>query len=549
VTEHPDKPESPEEAAPPAEVASAETSPTEPADADAVPTHGAEDTGAEPTQMTLDDAALTETVPAADAAPAPAPTPDVPPAPPTPDVPPAPSTPDVPPAPPTPDEPPTPAVPAPPATPVTPATAPVPPAPHASVAAAVTPPASDPAEWGRVDDEGTVWVRTADGERSVGSYPGAEAPEALAYFGRKFDELAGQVALLEQRVASGGVSLADAQTSVDHLREQVVDANAVGDLAALLGRLDTLTEAVAQRKARRDAERAKAKERAAATKEKIVSEAESLSTSTEWKKTGDRMRALLDEWKAAPRLERKVDDALWKRFSHARTAFDKRRRVHFAELDEQRAGAAQRKEKLIKEAEALSSSKEWGETAKRYRELMDQWKAAGRARRDVEDELWARFRAAQDTFFNARGEIFAARDADLASNLEKKRALLVEAEALLPVTDHRSARTVLRSVHERWEAAGHVPRASKDEVENRLRKVDEAVRSAEEAEWARSNPEARARAEATVAQLRTSIEGLEKDAATARAAGNEKKAADAEAAAETRRTWLVEAEKTLTEFS
>ncbi|HEX7187509.1 MAG TPA: DUF349 domain-containing protein, partial [Actinomycetes bacterium] len=415
--------------------------------------------------------------------------------------------------------------------------------------AAPAPPASDPSEWGRVDEQGTVWVRTVDGERPVGSYPGAEAPEALAYFGRKFDELAGQVVLLEQRVAAGGVSLADAKTSVDHLREGVTDANAVGDLAGLLARLDTLTEAIAARKARRDAERAKARERAAATKERIVTEAESLSASSDWKKTGDRLRTLLDEWKAAPRLDRKVDDALWKRFSHARTGFDKRRRAHFAELDEHRAEAAVRKEKLIKEAESLSSSKEWGETAKRYRELMDQWKAAGRARRDVEDALWTRFRAAQDTFFSARSEIFAARDADLATNLEKKRALLAEAEALLPLTDHRAARTTLRSVHERWEAAGHVPRASRDEIENRLRKVDEAVRSAEESEWARSNPEARARAEATVAQLRTSIAGLEKEAETARAAGNAKKADDAEAAAEARRSWLVEAEKTLAEFS
>jgi hypothetical protein len=438
-----------------------------------------------------------------------------------------------------------PSAPAPPGPHPTPAAA----APAAAAAAAPVPPPSDPTEWGRVDDEGTVWVRTADGERSVGSYPGAEAPEALAYFGRKFDELAGQVTLLEQRVASGGVSLADAQTSVDHLREQVVDANAVGDLAGLSARLDTLTEAIATRKARRDAERAKSRERAAAAKEKIVAEAESLSGSTEWKKTGDRMRSLLDEWKAAPRLDRKSDDALWKRFSHARTAFDKRRRVHFAELDEQRGEAAARKEKLIKEAEALSTSREWGETAKKYRELMDRWKAAGRARRDVEDELWTRFRAAQDVFFSARSEVFAARDADLATNLEKKQKLLVEAEALLPVTDHRAARQVLRTIHEKWEAAGHVPRASKDAVENRLRRVDEAVRAAEQAEWARTNPEARARAEATVTQLQASIAGLEKDAAAARAAGNEKKAADAEAAVETRRSWLVEAEKTLAEFS
>jgi hypothetical protein len=426
--------------------------------------------------------------------------------------------------------------------------------PHAPAAAAAAPPvpavpASDPTEWGRVADDGTVYVRTADGERAVGSYPDTTHDEALAYFGRKFDELAGQVVLLEQRIRAGGVPPKDASTTATHLRESITDAHAVGDLAGLLARLDAVEAEVEKARAKADAARAAARQRATDAKEKIVVEAESLAGSTEWKRTGDRLRALLEEWKKVPRLERKVDDALWKRFSHARTAFDKNRRAHFAELDVARGEAAQVKEKLIKKAQELSTSKEWGETAKAYRDLMTQWKAAGRARRDVEDELWSRFRAAQDVFFAARSEVFAERDAGQTENLEKKRALATEAEQLLPLTDHKAARVVLRSIHERWEAVGHVPRNSKDEVENRLRTVDDAVRAAEEAEWARSNPEARARAEATVSQLRTSIAGLEKDAAAARAAGNETKATDAEAAAATRRTWLVEAEKTLTEFS
>jgi hypothetical protein len=392
-------------------------------------------------------------------------------------------------------------------------------------------------------------VKTADGERPVGSYPGATPEEALAYFGRKFDEIQGQVVLLEQRVVSGKANLADAATSLASLRESLATAHAVGDLAALDARLDQLTVAIAQRKERRDAERAKARQKAAAQKERIVAEAESLATSTEWKKTGDRMRALLDEWKAAARLDRKTDDALWKRFSAARTAFDKHRRTHFAQLDEQRAEATAHKEKLVKQAEALADSKEWKDTARAFRDLMTEWKAAGRAKRDADDALWARFKAAQDTFFAARNEVFSARDADNAANLEKKRALLAEAEALLPVTDPKSARRALRSIHDRWEDVGHVPRGDKDAVEGRLRKVDEAVRDAEQTAWKRSNPEARARAEDTVAQLRTSIASLEKEAAAARAAGNEKKAAEAEEAARTRTTWLVEAEKTLHEFS
>ena len=355
--------------------------------------------------------------------------------------------------------------------------------------------------------------------------------------------------LLEQRVAAGGVSLQDAGTLIDQLRTAVTDAHAVGDLAALLTRVDALTDAVAQRRARREAERVKARERATALKERIVAEAELLSTSQQWKQTGDRLRSLLDEWKAAPRLDRKGDDALWKRFSAARTTFDKHRRAHFAQLDEQRGEAAAGKEKIVKEAEGLAGSKEWGETAKRFRDLMAQWKASGRARRDVEDDLWARFRAAQDTFFEARNAVLSARDADLSENLDKKRALLAQAEGVLPVTDHRSARSVLRSIHEKWEAVGHVPRGDRDAIEGRLRKVDEAVRAAEDSAWAKTNPEARARAEATVAQLQSSIAGLDRDAAAARASGDEKKAAQATEAADARRSWLAEAEKTLAEFS
>ena len=429
------------------------------------------------------------------------------------------------------------------------------PAAVAAVAAVATVPAvpaeprSDPSEWGRVDADGTVWVRTATGERAAGSYPGATPEEALAYYGRKFEELAGQVGLLEQRMKAAGLTPKDAETSIAHLRTAVSDAHAVGDLAALDRQLDALDELRKVRRRESDVARAQAREETRATKERIVAEAESMADSTDWKRNGDRLRALLAEWKAAPRLERKADNALWKRFSHARTAFDKRRRAHFAELDEQRAGAAEVKEKLIAEAESLSDSTDWAPTATRFRELMTQWKAAGRARRDVEDALWARFRAAQDTFFTARSAVFAARDADLQANLEKKEALLTEAEALLPVTDPRTARAAMRSLHERWEAIGHVPRAVRDKVEGRLKRVDDAVRGAEDTAWRSSNPEARGRAEAAVAQLQASIASLVEQAATAKAAGNSDEVEKAEAAAAARREWLTEAQKTLTELS
>ncbi len=404
-------------------------------------------------------------------------------------------------------------------------------------------------QWGRVDDAGTVWVRTADGERAVGSYPGVPPEEALGYFARKYDELAGQVQLLEQRVQAGQLPAKEAYAAIGKLRGSIAEGHAVGNLDALLVRLLDLVSLVESRQAEQDAARAKSRDEARGTKERIVTEAEELASSSSWKSTGDRMRELLAEWKAAPRLDRRTDDELWKRFSAARTTFDKRRKQHFSALDAQREESRARKERLIAEAEELSSSTDWAPTAARYRDLMTEWKAAGRAARDVDDELWQRFRGAQDRFFAARNEVFAERDAGQRGNLERKEALAAEAERLLPVTDLKAAKSALRGIVERWDEIGHVPRDAKERVESRLRRVEQAIRAAEEGEWRRTNPEARARAEATVNQLRTSIASFEATADKARAAGNERKATEATAAAAARREWLAEAEKTLAEFS
>ncbi|MEV4061379.1 DUF349 domain-containing protein [Nonomuraea dietziae] len=404
--------------------------------------------------------------------------------------------------------------------------------------------------WGRVDDDGTVYVRTAEGERAVGSWQAGEPEEALAYFHRKFDELAGQVQLLEQRVKGTDLAPAQAEATIVKLREAVADAHAVGDLGALVQRLDALTELVAKRreevKAARDVARAEAK----GIKERIVAEAERIAEeTTHWKSGGERLRQLVEEWKTAERIDRVTEAALWKRLSAARTAFAKRRKAYFAGLDEQREGIRSQKERIVAEAEALADSTDWGQTAAIYRELMQQWKSAGRASREVEDELWGRFKAAQDQFFQARSAVFAERDASLAANAEAKEVLLAEAEKILPVTDARAARAALRSMLERWEAVGPVPREQRDRLEGGLRRIDDAVRKAEEAEWKRSNPEARARAQSTVDQLRSSIEQLEKKLGKAQAAGRAKDVQDAEEALAARRSWLEEAERTLAEFS
>ncbi|MFI5803977.1 DUF349 domain-containing protein [Streptomyces sp. NPDC051561] len=405
---------------------------------------------------------------------------------------------------------------------------------------------SDP--WGRVDETGTVYVRTAEGEKVVGSWQAGSPEEALAYFERKYEGLKVEIGLLEKRVKTTDLSAKDAQTAIDHLRTQVDEHHAVGDLAALTTRLDALVKTVELRREERKAEKAKQADEAKVAKEKLVVEAEELAQSEQWRSAGERLRALVDIWKGLPRLDRKADDELWHRFSHARSAFSKRRKAHFASLDAQREDARKAKEKLVTEAESLSKSTDWGGTAARYRDLMTEWKAAGRAQREFEDDLWNRFRGAQDVFFAARGETFAERDAEQGENLKLKEELATEAEKLVPVKDLKSARAAFRALNERWEAVGHVPRDARPKVEGRMQAIERALQESEENEWKRTNPEARARAAGLTGQLQDAVEKLQKQIDTARAAGNNSKADKLARELEGRQALLDQAMKGLEEF-
>jgi Domain of Unknown Function (DUF349) len=408
--------------------------------------------------------------------------------------------------------------------------------------------ANDP--WGRVDADGTVYVRTADGERVIGSWQAGSPEEALAFFRRKFEALETEVALIEQRIAATDVSPAQAQQTVQRLLASVTDANALGDLVGLKGRLEALTSAVDHRREEVKAAREHARAEARDMKERIVEEAEHIAANaTHWKASGERMAELLEEWKVAPHAERAAEALLWKRLSAARNTFTKRRKAYFAQVEAEREAVRDRKERLVEEAEALADSTDWGPTTSAYRELMRAWKEAGRAGRDVEAELWKRFRDAQDKFFAARTEVFAAKETELRQHAQVKEELLAEAQALLPVTDLKATRSALRSIQERWEMAGPVPRESREQLEGGLRKVEDAVRRAEDAQWKRSNPEALKRAQDTVNQIRTAITSLEAQLARATERGDSSGVRKAEEALAARRSWLVEAERTLAEFT
>lgn len=401
----------------------------------------------------------------------------------------------------------------------------------------------DPHQWGRIDDTGDVFVRTADGERKIADWQAGDAEAGLQHFGRRFDDFATEIATLEARLAAGGGDPKSIRSQAIALKESVPTLAAIGDLDGAAVRIDTVVEGCDAALAAASEKRAEARARAVASKEALCAEAEQLANSTQWKAAGDRFKSIVDEWRQIRGIDRKTDDQLWKRFSRARDSFSRARGAHFAQLDKDRHAAQEIKEKLIKQAEALSSSREWRQTADEYRQLMDQWKAAGRAPREAEEKLWQRFRAAQDEFFSRRNEVLAERDAEFEANAVVKERLLAEAERIDIDADLEAAKRALRSVQERWEAAGKVPRERIKELDGRLRKVEDAVRSASDAEWKRTDPEADAR----VAQFQAKVDQFEAQAAKARAAGNERRAKEAEEQAATWRTWLATAAQAVAE--
>lgn len=390
--------------------------------------------------------------------------------------------------------------------------------------AASAAPKTDPSQFGRVDEQGTVYVTHGGVEREIGSWQAGAPEEGLAHFGQRFDDIVTEVELIENRLRAHPEDAASLRASAQAIQESLPTAAAVGDFAALEARLGSLIARTDEAGERAKEAKAQRRAEAIARKEALAAEAEELAEhSTDWKAAGDRIRDILEEWRTIRGIDRKTDDALWKRYSRARDSFNRRRGSHFAELDRGRASAKKAKEELVVRAEALKDSTDWNETARAFRDLMQEWKAAGRAPRDVDDKLWAQFRAAQDHFFDARNAVNAERDREFEANAEAKDALLAEYDALVdPAKGLGAAKAKLRELQDKWEEIGFVPRGKVREYEDKIAKIERRVTDAEESRWRKSDPAAQDK----VNQFQVKADDFAAQADAAETAGNAKQAAE-----------------------
>ena len=382
---------------------------------------------------------------------------------------------------------------------------------------------SDPSKFGRVDEDGNVFLTRGGQERQIGSWQAGTPEEGLAHYGQRYDDLVTEVELIETRLRAHPEDADSLRKSAEALKASLTDAAVIGDIDAVEARLDKAIDASDTAREKAKEQKAQRREQAIARKEALAAEAEDLAeNSTEWKAAGDRIREILEEWRGIRGIDRATDDELWKRYSRARDSFNRRRGSHFAELDRNRAQARKVKEELVERAEALKDSTDWGHTARAYRDLMTEWKAAGRAPREVDDKLWERFRAAQDHFFEARNAINAERDREFEANAEAKDALIAEYDSLIdPAKGLGAAKAKLRELQDKWDEIGFVPRGRVREFEDKIGSIEKRVSEAEDSRWRKTDPAQQDK----VNQFQVKADDFIKQAEAAEAKGDATKAA------------------------
>lgn len=398
--------------------------------------------------------------------------------------------------------------------------------------------AVSPDSLGRVESDGTVFVKDGVDWRAVGSFPDGTADEALAYFVRKYEELEAGVALAEQRLKASA-PIADLKKQISKLQNDVVTPSAVGDLESLRARVQVLVDALPEREAEHKETREKEIAEALVHREKIVVEVEALAAkkaeSIRWKETTATVQALFEQWqthqKNGPKLPKKTADELWGRFKTARGTLEKARRGHFAELDKRSKEAKTTKKALIEQAQGLADK---GAAIPAYRGLLDKWKAAPRGSKSVEDSLWAQFKAAGDVLYAKKAEEVKADDEANQVHYEGKKALIAEFQDILSTDDRTEASSRLRAFHQKFSQLGPVPKKNVKEIDEQVKKFDSHVKNLEQKHWNENDPEKKARSQSMAEQIEDSIRRLE--AEISEASGDKKKDLEAELA--TKQAWL-----------
>jgi len=354
-------------------------------------------------------------------------------------------------------------------------------------------------EWGYVDEDGNI--RQRDGiflsGRIIGKMRGKNKAATLGYFVLRFKDMEERYEELERQVRSE-TNKVKYLARVRRMLEYVPKADALGDFDSLMKRLRSLEQEIL-----------KVQSEHQQSKEELCRQAEALSTSTDWKATGEALKTLRDKWKQVGNAGKEHEQRLWQRFQAAQDKFYQRRKEHFEKSDRERQENRRKKESLCAKAESLSGSTDWKATGDALKALQKEWKQVGNAGRDYEEQLWQRFRSAQDKFFERRNAFYEQRKREQNENLRRKEQLCTTAESLAHSSDMRAATQKVKELQAQWKTIGHVPRERADDIWNRFRSACDSVFERSREEHERKRAEWESRMHETLSRKRQKVEQLQ----------------------------------------
>ncbi len=244
-------------------------------------------------------------------------------------------------------------------------------------------------------------------------------------------------------------------------------------------------------------------------KARLVSQADQLATSTNWKQGGEEFRRLLDEWKSVGRGEKATDDAQWAQFSAARERFNAARNAHFDRVKQENEASRREKERIVSRAEALTHSSDLRAASDELKRLMDEWKRAGRAGKEDEQSLWSRFEAARNRVYDRKKQEFERRQRGWASNKAAKQRLVSQMESLSHSSDFRAAKDQSRALDAQWRATGPCAKTDNDQLWQQYKSAKDRVFEAAKRAGEQRRAEARQRAQDRVWRLEEQLRNVE----------------------------------------
>ncbi len=207
-----------------------------------------------------------------------------------------------------------------------------------------------------------------------------------------------------------------------------------------------------------------------AEKTKLCEQVEAIAdkevkSSNEWNTLSAEIEEIQKTWRTIGFATRKENQKIYDRFRAACDKFFTRKRDYYAQFKDSMNENMEKKLSLIEQAEALKDSKEWKKTTEALIALQKQWKEIGAVPRKKSEQLWKRFRAACDEFFNERDKN-AKPENDFHGNLKAKKALIDEINEYTLSGDAAADRDAARAFVERWQGIGFVPFKEKEAVQS-----------------------------------------------------------------------------------